>query len=458
MRTPGYIEEIEERRLYLEGVLGAAPDAIVTLDAHHRIVEWNAGAERLFWYSRQEAIGRNIDRLVTNPDVFDEAIGFTQEIMSGKDLHPIESIRYRKDGSPVDVIVAGSSILVGNKLIGAVTIYTDITDRKRAEDEVRQRAEELATLYATSLDITARLELSDLLWSIVRRAAELLGASGGSLYLYRPEQDELELVVSHNLVADYTGTRLKVGEGLSGRVMATGQPLIVSDYRTWEGQVSTYDEAPFTAVIGVPLRWQDRILGVINVTDLGERQPFDENDLHLLEAFAQQVAVALENARLHEGVRQRLEQLDVLYQVAEAGSRTLELQPLLQGLLDRILAITGMQIGAFYQLDQTAQQLHLLVHRGLSAEFAARMQTYEPGQGITGRAMASGQTVVLEDALDVPELRETSRRGGFRSQISLPLRVAGKIIGVLNLNSKGPRPWPLDEMRWLEAVAVQVAI
>ncbi|MBL7182872.1 MAG: PAS domain S-box protein [Anaerolineae bacterium] len=142
-------EEIEERRLYLEGVLGAAPDAIVTLDARHRIVEWNAGAERLFGYSQEEAIGRDLDHLVTNPDVFEEAVGFTQMVTGGKALPPVETVRYRKDGSPVDVIVAGSPILVGDELIGVVAVYTDITQRKRMEETLRALAliDDLTGLY-----------------------------------------------------------------------------------------------------------------------------------------------------------------------------------------------------------------------------------------------------------------------------------------------------------------------
>jgi diguanylate cyclase (GGDEF)-like protein/PAS domain S-box-containing protein len=138
--------EIEERRLYLEGVLGAAPDAIVTTDARHRIVEWNSGAERLFGYSREEVIGQNLDHLITNPDVFEEAIGFTQAVMSGKDLPPVETVRYRKDGSPVDVIVAGSPILVGGELIGLVAVYTNITQRKRAEEALRESEEKYRTI------------------------------------------------------------------------------------------------------------------------------------------------------------------------------------------------------------------------------------------------------------------------------------------------------------------------
>jgi diguanylate cyclase (GGDEF)-like protein/PAS domain S-box-containing protein len=141
--------EIEERRMYLEGVLGAAPDAIVTLDARHRVVEWNAGAERLFGYSREEVIGRDLDHLITNTEVFEEAVGFTQIVMNGKEVPSVETVRYRKDGSHVHVIVAGSPILVGDELIGIVAAYTDITQRKRMEDALRAMlvVDELTGLY-----------------------------------------------------------------------------------------------------------------------------------------------------------------------------------------------------------------------------------------------------------------------------------------------------------------------
>jgi len=85
-------------------------------------------------------IGQNIDDLVTSPDVLEEAVGFTRMAMSGKEVPPTETVRYRKDGSPVDVILAGSPILVGEEFIGAVAVYTDITVRKRMEEELRAMA------------------------------------------------------------------------------------------------------------------------------------------------------------------------------------------------------------------------------------------------------------------------------------------------------------------------------
>jgi PAS domain S-box-containing protein len=136
-------EQSRKRQLYLEGLLSAAPDAIITLDAQHRIVEWNAGAERLFGYSRDEVIGRDLDPLITTAATQALAQDFTQRVMHGEVLAPSEVTRHRKDGSPVEVLVAGSPIIIDDEFAGAVAIYTDITELKQAQEALRKHAEEL---------------------------------------------------------------------------------------------------------------------------------------------------------------------------------------------------------------------------------------------------------------------------------------------------------------------------
>ncbi|MCL0037324.1 PAS domain S-box protein, partial [Dehalococcoidia bacterium] len=110
--------DIEERQEYLASVLKNAPDAIVTFDAANRIVEWNPGAEWLFGYTYDEAVGRDIDDVVARPDVRERAILFTEQLLSGKEIPPTEVVRYRKDGTPVSVILAGSPIIIGDELRG----------------------------------------------------------------------------------------------------------------------------------------------------------------------------------------------------------------------------------------------------------------------------------------------------------------------------------------------------
>jgi PAS domain S-box-containing protein len=138
-------QEAEKRRQYLESVLACAPDAIVALDTNHRVLEWNRGAEALFGYSEGETIGRDLDRLVTGPDVDarHEARSLTKVVLGGQSIPPFETVRYRKDGTPVDVVAAGSPILVGDELVGVVAVYTDITERKRAQEALKRYSERL---------------------------------------------------------------------------------------------------------------------------------------------------------------------------------------------------------------------------------------------------------------------------------------------------------------------------
>jgi len=129
--------ELEERRSYLEKVLNAVPDAIVTLDGNHCVVEWNPGAEKMFGYTQEEAAGKNLDDLVAKGNKYEEARGYTKRVLAGEELPPVETVRYRKDGTPVHVIASGSPIIIDNQLAGIVARYTDITDRKKAEEERR---------------------------------------------------------------------------------------------------------------------------------------------------------------------------------------------------------------------------------------------------------------------------------------------------------------------------------
>ncbi|MBC7260323.1 MAG: PAS domain S-box protein [Chloroflexi bacterium] len=145
--------QLAERRLYLEAVLAAAPDAIVTLDAQHRIVEWNAQAERLFGYTRDEAVGKPLDDLITNAHSAGQAKALTAQVMRGQVVPPTEVVRYRKDGTPVDVVVASAPVLVEGHFIGAVAVYTDITERKRAEQAVRESQERLQDFLDNATDL-----------------------------------------------------------------------------------------------------------------------------------------------------------------------------------------------------------------------------------------------------------------------------------------------------------------
>ena len=129
--------QIEEQREYLASVLHHAPDAVITLDSSSRIVGWNPGAEKLFGYSQGEAQGRKTIDLIGSSDVEEQIRAFTSQTMSGQGVPPTEVVRYRKDGMPVNAILSSSPIITGNQVRGIVVIFTDLTERKRTEEELR---------------------------------------------------------------------------------------------------------------------------------------------------------------------------------------------------------------------------------------------------------------------------------------------------------------------------------
>ncbi len=199
-------------------------------------------------------------------------------------------------------------IRAGGNVSQVITVMRDITERRQAEDATRRQAETLAALPETALDLAAQRSLPDLLRAIVVRAASLLKVKGGGLYLYRPDSDDLELVLTYNMKRDFTGAVLRRGEGLSGKILANGRPLAVTDYSQWAGQAEQYAGAAFAAVAGVPIVWGDRLLGVVNVVH-DVPHDFSAGDIAMLERFAPLAAAALENNRLVGDVQEQMDKL-----------------------------------------------------------------------------------------------------------------------------------------------------
>jgi PAS domain S-box-containing protein len=142
--------------------------------------------------------------------------------------------------------------------------------------------------------------------ALVERASGLLDATGGELGLYEQAEGEIRIVVSQGLGKDHVGTRHGFGEGAMGRVIETGEPLIIEDYHAWEGRSPDYTDMPVHAVLAAPLEVGGRLVGVISVATTESARKFGPADLHLLHLFAQQAAIALENARLFDQAQREI--------------------------------------------------------------------------------------------------------------------------------------------------------
>jgi PAS domain S-box-containing protein len=177
--------QAEEVRGRLAAIVESSADAIVSKDLNGIVRSWNAGAQQLFQYTAQEAIGQPISLLIPH-DHADEEPAILERIRRGEVVDHYETIRRRKDGTPVDVSLTVSPIFdEQGQVLGASKIARDITDRKRAEEERRKLEERdraltiAAALRETEAElarVTRALTVGELATSIAHEVNQPLAA------------------------------------------------------------------------------------------------------------------------------------------------------------------------------------------------------------------------------------------------------------------------------------------
>lgn len=183
-----------------------------------------------------------------------------------------------------------------------LNLIKEVSARMQAEDAAQLQAKQMSSLYNTSLALTSQIELEDLLSTIVENAASLLSASNAGLYLLDEDKQKLNLVVTCNYPEESTVPGQDMGEKLAGRAAITGQAFFVEDLATWE-QIAGQNTRTFMhRVLSVPLKAAGRILGVINIGDTEKSGGFSEDEIHLMQLYADQSAIMIENARLYTSV------------------------------------------------------------------------------------------------------------------------------------------------------------
>jgi PAS domain S-box-containing protein len=129
------ISQLQRQKRYFESLLEVSPTAIVTVDPHHKVTTWNPAAERLFGYTREEAIGQDVDSLVANTEaVRHEAVQASRQTLEAGQVR-LTTRRTRKDGSLVDVDLRAAPIRVGDQMVGLYALYHDISELQTAREQ-----------------------------------------------------------------------------------------------------------------------------------------------------------------------------------------------------------------------------------------------------------------------------------------------------------------------------------
>ena len=345
-------------------------------------------------------------------------------------------------------------------LEAAAGIIGSSIQRKAIDDQQRRRSNELASLYEVSLELTSSQEAHQLLRTIVAKAVELTGGTGGGLYLCDRKKREVRCVTSTNTKKDFSGTVLKYGEGASGIVAETGKPLIIDDYRVWEGRATVYEEnQPFRSVLSAPLNWQGEVIGVIHILHNQETSRFDENDLRLLTLFANQAAIALHNAQTYEIAQQRARRIALLNEITNSALTRPDLHEMLQILANRLCELMDADSVYIALWDEAQQCTSPAVYYSKLQKEPPTFQL-EPGEmTMTESVLRAGHPLEVEDVRNTPYLSpRIAALFPTRSMLSLPLIADEQKIGAAHIGFDHPHSFTQEEIELGEQAASQIAL
>lgn len=381
----------------------------------------------------------------------------------------------RNRGSEVDV-----PMRVNDRLVGVLVVESDRSDAFAADDfeilmaaanqagiaigrarllaAVTLRAAEEEALRATMGDLSAQLELSSLLAAVLERAVALLHVSHGELAIFDGAAEELVIVASHNVGrTDTTGTRLKIGEGAMGHVARTRKPLIIESYAAWSGRSAQYAQADFHGVLVAPLLIAGKLVGAIAVMDRHATRRFGDADLRLIDLFAPQAAVAIENARLFTAERRRAEEQQALLETMHDLSGELELTRVLHGVLQRATALLGVTGGELSTYDQVRGDLEIVASHNMGTNAVGSRMAL--GEG------AMGQVARNHRSLIIPRYQEWAARSAqytqstVQSVMAAPLLIGSRLVGVIaSVHAEPDRELGPEDLRLLELFAPQAAV
>lgn len=359
------------------------------------------------------------------------------------------------NGMPLDW-----TLLVMNSLITATLSLMLYWLFGSARNVYQIRENEMEALGSTARDFARQKDRSELLQTIIHWAVSLAQATGGGIYEYDFDNQELVVIADYGGKSSISGYRLKPGHGMAGKVIQTGQSLIVDDYSQWAERADIYPENLFRAVAAVPLTWQGRILGVLYVTDDRINKIFTEQDSYLLELLASQAAIAmLEETRRRAGeLERKTRQLRSVQQIGEAISAAPTLHSMLQEALILGLPITGSNEGSIMLVNPKTKTLDFaawIVQGKVATNKIHREFKY--GEGIAGHVAETRKGYICEDT-ERDGVFEASFTGRpIRSLLCVPILSQGRVVGTISADSDKPSHFSEDDLQFLSSLANHLA-
>jgi len=311
-------------------------------------------------------------------------------------------------------------------------------DLKQVVEQEGIRSPQLAVHNAVIAAVSKSLDLNTVLRDALDKVMEVMKVEAGMVLLVN-EQGQLIPVIYQGLPQEMVGMSppMRVGEGLSGKAIQSGEPMVVDDVSALEAMIPGTRSEGFKVWVSVPLTAKDRVLGTLDISTRKERS-FTLQDVQLLSSIGSQLGVAIENARLYEETQRRVEELAFLNEAGRTMTSSLDLGQVLTTVMQKATDVLKMEAASVLLLDDEGKELVFKTVVGPQAEKVEGLRL-PLGQGVAGWVAREGEPLLVPDVGEDPRFYAgIDEDTGFvtKSALAVPLKVKGKVIGVIEAVNK----------------------
>jgi GAF domain-containing protein len=425
--------------------------------------------------------------------------GLTGWIVRSRRPLLIHDLEEEKDNLPAEAIVTGEEhskswlgvpLMIKDYVIGAISVQSYqphafdegykrllaaiasqaalVIENARLYAQTQQRVKELSSLFQASVATSSSLEVEEVLRNLAKRLARVVDATSVYIWDWNPET-QTATILAHYTRPDATRQERisRLGEiysisdcHITIGVLRTRQPLSisVSDPYTGEGDKARLSELGGKTSLIVPLMTRDRVIGFVDLLESRWERKFDHRETRLCQTIANQAAIAVENAWLYESERKRVAQLKAIGEVGRQIASTLDPDELLHQVVDSLVDVFTYHYASILLVDADAGEIVLRASAGHTGRAYEGLRLEIGQQGITGWVAQAGEPLLVNDVTKDPRYHLTEELRDTRSELAVPIKAKGEVIGVLDVQSIQLNAFDENDLFTLSTLADQVSV
>jgi diguanylate cyclase (GGDEF)-like protein/PAS domain S-box-containing protein len=459
------LRKTEEQLRLQAQALNAAANGMVLSTAEGIILWVNAAFTEMTGYLAGEALGKSTRLLRSGIHDHNFYREMWTTILAGQ-VWRGELTNRRKDGSLYVEYQTISPVLgPGGRITHFIAVKQDVTERKRAEEQLRQQARELAIINEIGQAAASNLDLSTLIQLVGQKIHQIFGAWMVYIALLNEQTGFTEFpfyMIEGKQVPD-PGT-LAPGEGLTAVVMRERVPLLIDkDFADRADQLGAVPTSTFAVQrpktwIGIPIVGGERVIGVLSVQDADREQAYSQDELRLLTTVAANLGVAIENARLYQTEQERRAEAETLQEVTAALTASLQRDEVLAIILQQLKRVVSYDSASVMQWDDE-ESLRVVAHAGFRSQSQSDFRPTRETAPNIWRVVTEKRYCLVPDTWEDPSWnRDATEEDYIRCWMGTPLIFKGEAIGLLNIDNERPNAYSERDLRIASVFADQAAI